>query len=161
MHTQPTSYIADYRHTHTYTHTRTYTHAPTHTQPNSNPHTCTHHVQACIAHYTTHTHTTMNVATDPHQQNIHTEWHCKSSTCMHTHTKHTLMLHTHTHAHQLLLASPWRCVGEKHLGYPHFCPMTRVKMSLTPMPRCSSANKELIPCTHIHTYNITTTNCLH
>ena len=45
MHTQPTSYIANYthRHTHTHTHTHTYTHV------------YTHHAQACIAHYNTHT----------------------------------------------------------------------------------------------------------
>ena len=132
-------------HIHTHTHTHTHTHAHTHTHTHAHTHAHTH------IHNLTPTHTTMNVATDPHQQNIHTEWHCKSSACMHTHTNHTLMLHTHTHAHRLLLASSWRCVGEKHLGYPHFCPMTRVKTSLTLMPRCSSANKELNPCTHIPT----------
>ena len=63
----------------------------------------------------------------------------------HTHTT-THSCYTYTHARRLLLASPWRRVGEKHLGYLHFYPMTTVWASdyhNTLMPRCSSANKEL------------------
>ena len=103
----------------------------------------------------------MNVTTDPHQQNIHTKLHYKSSTCMHTHTKHTPMLHTHTPACRLLLASLWQCVGEKHLGYLHFCPMTTVWASAYHnilMPRCCSANKELHAHWH-HPNNITMQLC--
>ena len=108
---------------------------------------------------------TGNVTTDPHQQNVHSNLHWqKAHAHTHTHThKHTLMLHTHTHARRLLLASPWRRAGEKHLGYLHFYPMTTVWASdyhNTLMPRCSSANKELHAHWH-HPNSITTYTLTH